>query len=179
MRKIVVLTIGRPHTPYLRKEEIVISFWYKKKSSTDVSTNPADPIGSTTVLPKTHKEPNRRRSEKVTLRMTPEEREMLRSRASLAGLSQTDLIFSSIQNGIFIILDEALPLLIELRKQGINLNQVVRHLHQLDLRDPTILEQAIHSCVTAQTELVQFCRRWNIQLKKEADVHRDSHHKSV
>lgn len=104
---------------------------------------------------------------------------MLRSRASLAGLSQTDLIFSSIQNGIFIILDEALPLLIELRKQGINLNQVVRHLHQLDLSDPRMLEQAIRSCITAQTELVRFLQRWNIQLKKEVDTHRDSHHKAV
>ena len=111
--------------------------------------------------------------------MTPEERELLRSRAALVGLSQTDLIFTSIQNGVFVVLDEALPLLLELRKQGVNLNQVVRYLHQLELADPMVLEQAICSCIAAQTELVRFCRKWNIQLKKEDDVHRNSNDAGV
>lgn len=143
--------------------------------STELSTPPIAVIAS----PQAHKEPNRRRSEKVTLRMTPEERELLRSKAALVGLTQTDLIFSSIQNGVFIILDDALPLLIELRKQGVNLNQVVRHLHQLELADPTILEQAIRNCITAQTELVRFVKKWDIKIKKEADAYRDSNHKGI
>ncbi len=171
--------MGSPHTPKLMKEEINISLFNRRKNTAETQTISASlPILSDE--PKTmRKVSNRRRSEKITLRMTPEERELLRSRASLVGMSQTDLIVLSIQNGMFIVLDEALPLLLELRKQGVNLNQVVRYLHQQALIDPAMLQQAIKNCVVAQTELVRFCRKWNVRLKKEVDTYRNSNNNCV
>ena len=171
--------MGRPHTPKLMKEEINISLFNRRKNTAETQTISASLPILSDESKTMRKVSNRRRSEKITLRMTPEERELLRSRASLVGMSQTDLIVLSIQNGMFIVLDEALPLLLELRKQGVNLNQVVRYLHQQALIDPAMLQQAIKNCVVAQTELVRFCRKWNVRLKKEVDTYRNSNNNCV
>lgn len=156
-----------------------ISFWIKQKKSADVSVASADaPILQSETKP-IAKGPNRKRSEKITLRMTPEERELLRSRAALVGMSQTDLVFAAIENRVFVVMDDVPELLMELRKQGVNLNQLTRRVNQHDHVQTFKIQQAIASCVDAQKEVIRFCRKWNVRIRKKVDNNRNHYHNGL
>ena len=80
-------------------------------------------------MPASKPKPNRKRSERLCLGLTPAEKNMISTAAKEAGMSQTDFLVASVK-GTRIVVITALPeLLLELSRQGNNLNQVTRCLN--------------------------------------------------
>lgn len=74
---------------------------------------------------------NRTRNKSVTLRMTDEEfaffqKQMERAKAK----NQTDFFLAVLRKKPITVIEDLQPLLVELKKQGINLNQAVRHFNE-------------------------------------------------
>ena len=66
----------------------------------------------------------RKRSETLTVRLTRQEKEMIKKRASQAGLSLTDYIVAvSLQTQITVC-EDVKPLIMELKRIGNNVNQI-------------------------------------------------------
>ena len=114
-------------------------------------------------------EPVRRRSENLRLRLTPEELAYLTEQANAAGMSRTDYIMAAAEGSPVIVIDEVPKLLMELRRQGANLNQMVRLAHQTHSVDLPELKAAVQRCAEAQAEVVRMCDHWNMKLRKETE----------
>lgn len=112
-------------------------------------------------------EPHRRRSETMKLRLTPEELEYLTQQAETAGMSRTDYIMATAKGSPVIVIDDVPQLLLELRRQGANLNQAVRLAHQAHSADLPELQAAVQRCSEAQAEIRRMCDYWNMKLRKE------------
>lgn len=57
----------------------------------------------------------------------------------------------------------------ELRRQGANLNQMVRLAHQTHSVDLPELKAAVQRCAEAQAEIVRMCDYWNMKLRKKTE----------
>lgn len=66
-----------------------------------------------------------------------------------------------------IVIDNVPQLLVELRRQGANLNQMVRLAHQTHSANLPELRAAVQRCAEAQAEVVRMCDHWNMKLRKE------------
>lgn len=74
--------------------------------------------------------PNRTRNKAVTLRMTEEEYAFFREQMERAKeKNQTDFFLAVLRKKKIIVIDELVPVLAELKRQGNNLNQIARQLH--------------------------------------------------
>ena len=116
--------------------------------------------------PVSKRKPNRERSERLSLGLTPEEKNMISDGAKAAGMSRTDFVIAAVK-GTKVVVISALPeLLLELSRQGNNLNQLTRHINQRGYVSRETIERTCQSCRSAYTELVQFVDRWDIKLKQ-------------
>lgn len=123
---------------------------------------------------------NRKRTERLSLGLTPEEKDLINTIAKEAGVSRTDLIINSVQ-GKHIIMISGLPeVLLELSRQGNNLNQIARRLNERSYVNYEHIEEACRACQRAYENLVQFVDNWNIKLKKmEEKENADSESESI
>lgn len=80
-------------------------------------------------MPVSKPKPNRRRSERLSLSLTPDEKVMIRSAAEDAGMSQTDFIIASVKRTRIVVITALPEALLELSRQGNNLNQIARCLN--------------------------------------------------
>lgn len=156
-----------------------MAFWNTQKPAQKPVPEPApvvDPEPMTTALepqpepPADRKpEPQRRRSETMKLRLTPDELAYLNQQAEAAGMSRTDYIMAAAEGSPVIVIDEVPQLLMELRRQGANLNQMVRLAHQTHSVDLPELKAAVQRCAEAQAEVVRMCDHWNMTLRKKTE----------
>ena len=71
---------------------------------------------------------NRTRNKAVTIRMTEEEYALFETHRQKAKTkNQTDFFMECLKNKPIIVIEDLKPVLIELKHQGINLNQIARH----------------------------------------------------
>lgn len=110
---------------------------------------------------------NLHQTDQFLLRMTREDREILRSGALAAGVSQTHYINELIRNGVVVVIDDVMPLLLELRAQGANLHHLASHLDQIDYIDPMLIDEAINSCINTQTAIVDYLRKWDAHIRRK------------
>ena len=110
---------------------------------------------------------NLHQTDQFLLRMTREDREILRSRALTAGVSQTHYVNELIRNGVVVVIDDVMPLLLDLRAQGASLHHLASHIDQIDCIDPMLIDQAINSCINAQTDIVDYLLKWDADVQKE------------
>lgn len=74
---------------------------------------------------------NRTRNKAVTLRMTVDELAFFQSQFQKSGAkNQTDFLLALLRDKPIIVIDELAPFLAELKRQGNNLNQITRALHE-------------------------------------------------
>lgn len=74
---------------------------------------------------------NRTRNKAVTLRMTAEELALFQSQFQKSGKkNQTDFLLGLLKGKPIVVVDELAPCLAELKRQGNNLNQIARSLHE-------------------------------------------------
>lgn len=114
-------------------------------------------------------DPQRRRSEVMKLRLTPEELAYLTEQAEAAGVSRTDYIMAAAKGSPVIVIEDIPKLLQELRRQGANLNQMVRLAHQEQSTNLPELMAAVDRCVKTQAEITMLCHHWHVKLFEKTE----------
>lgn len=98
---------------------------------------------------------NRTRNKAVTLRLTEEEfafyeKKFIKSKAK----NQTDFFLAALDKKPIVVIEEYKELLVELKRQGINLNQVARKMNEGNqIADE--LERAIENCNAVYKKLLE------------------------
>jgi len=113
---------------------------------------------------KQREEPQRKRSTQVIIRFTPEELEEFNKAVALSGKSRPDFILDTIREHPTIVCEGLPELMVELKKQGVNLNQAMKLANEMhDTRRGEIYE-AIKKQGAAVGLVVDFIDRWNIKI---------------
>jgi len=92
----------------------------------------------------TKKEYNRQRNHQIIIRFSDEELAELNEAISKSGLSKTDFFLQNLRQANIIIVDDLKDICVELKKQGINLNQALRHYHETGFTEK--IKTAIYNC---------------------------------
>ncbi|MEE0874820.1 MAG: plasmid mobilization relaxosome protein MobC [Ruminococcus sp.] len=72
----------------------------------------------------------RTRSHQVSFRLNDKEYALLQRKLAASGLSLTEFFIETISKGKVIVINDFIPLLSELKRQGVNLNQLTRRINQ-------------------------------------------------
>ena len=112
------------------------------------------------------KKVNRKRTERLCLGLTPEEKKLITDSAESVEMSRTDFILNAVEGNRIMVMAGLYEVLLELNRQGNNLNQVARKLNQNGLVNGTEVEKTCRLCQNAYEQLVRFVDRWNIVLVK-------------
>ena len=112
------------------------------------------------------KKAKRRRTERLCLGLTPEEKELINNAAKVAGMSRTDYILNSVKGTRVVVISSLQEVLIELSRQGNNLNQVARCLNQRGHVSRETIERTCQSCRNAYQQLVNFVDHHDVKLKR-------------
>ena len=72
----------------------------------------------------------RTRSHQVSFRLNDKEYAMLQRKHAASGKSLTEFFIETISKGKVIVISDYVPLLSELKRQGVNLNQLARRANQ-------------------------------------------------
>ena len=110
---------------------------------------------------------NRKRTERLSLCLTEEEKRFITDTAKEAGICRTDLIMKAIRAQKPIVITGAAEILLELNRQGNNLNQLSRRVNSYNHVSNTEIQQTTAACREAYREVVHFINTWNIKLKQE------------
>lgn len=92
----------------------------------------------------TKKEYNRKRNNQIVIRFSDEELIELNEKISQSKLNKTDFFLQVLRRGNVIVYSELQDICAELKKQGINLNQALRHYHETGFDEE--LKTAIQNC---------------------------------
>ena len=82
----------------------------------------------------------RTRSHQVSFRLNDKEYALLQRKLAASGKSLTEFFIEAIREKKIIIINDFLPLLGELKRQGVNLNQLMRRINQFS---PTTEQEII------------------------------------
>lgn len=121
------------------------------------------------IVVKRPKAVNRKRCERLSICLTPDEKKMIQSQANKAGMTMTDFVIASAEAKRIIVITGLPELLLEINRHGNNLNQLTRRVHQHANISSAEIMSTCRACRNAYMELVRFVDYWNIRLKKEAD----------
>ena len=105
-----------------------------------------------------------RRNKTVQIRMTESEVARLKQAAGEANMSMADFIMACIDQSPVVVVKGVPTLLLELRKQGVNLNQVARIANEK--RHVTADDVQILAETVARTRqlVMDFCNDWDAQI---------------
>ena len=90
------------------------------------------------------KEYQRQRANQIIVRFSDEELAELNEAIAESGLSKTDFFLQLLRKKNIIIVSDLKEICIELKRQGINLNQGLRHYHETGFTEK--IKNAIHNC---------------------------------
>jgi len=92
----------------------------------------------------TKKEYNRQRGKQIIIRFSEEELTEINQAIKESGLSKADFFLQVLRKKNIIIVSDLKEICFELKKQGINLNQALRHYHETKFTEE--IEKAIRKC---------------------------------
>lgn len=151
-------------------------FWKKQKPTEISAPVPAaesqlpfesEPQSESSIEVPKKPEPNRSRSERLTLRLTEEEYDYITEQAKLAQMSKTDYLLKVAHDRPAVVIEDIPALLVELRRQGVNLNQLTRLANQTQSTNLPQIEEVLINCELAQNSLLELCAEWDIKLRKK------------
>ena len=90
------------------------------------------------------KEYQRQRANQIIVRFSDEELAELNEAIAESGLSKTDFFLQLLRKKNIIIVSDLKEICIELKRQGINLNQALRHYHETEFTKK--IKNAIQNC---------------------------------
>ena len=96
----------------------------------------------------------RKRSHQVSFRLSDKEYALLQKKLSVSGLSLTGFFIETIRGKEIIIISDFLPMLGELKRQGVNLNQLVRRVNQFSPVAEKEILTTLQECQTTYRKLI-------------------------
>ena len=94
------------------------------------------------------------RSHQVSFRLSDKEYALLQKKLTASGLSLTEFFIETIRGKEIIIISDFLPLLGELKRQGVNLNQIVRRVNQFSPVAEKEILTTLQECQTTYRKLI-------------------------
>ncbi len=107
----------------------------------------------------------RKRKNQIIFRCSDEELELINEVTQKSGLSRTDFFLSVLKNGSVIIIEDLQDICIELKKQGINLNQALRFAYQYG--DNSDLMKVVRNCNDLYEQTKELCLAIESKAKKK------------
>ena len=94
------------------------------------------------------------RSHQVSFRLSDKEYALLQKKLTASGLSLTEFFIETIRGKEIIIISDFLPMLGELKRQGVNLNQLVRRVNQFSPVAEKEILTTLQECQTTYRKLI-------------------------
>ena len=101
---------------------------------------------------------NRSRSVRFEFRCTPEEAKIINEKAAAAGMNRTEFLIKSLSEKEITVIEDLQPLLFELRREGVNLNQCLRVANYDENKFPE-LNEAIKNCNELYLKLLEIYKK--------------------
>ena len=95
----------------------------------------------------------RTRSHQVSFRLNDKEYALLQRKLAASGLSLTEFFLETIRKGQVIVINDFIPLLSELKRQGVNLNQLTRRINQFSPTTEREIITALQECQNTYRKL--------------------------
>ena len=93
------------------------------------------------------------RSHQVSFRLNDKEYALLQRKLATSGKSLTEFFIETISKGKVIIISDFIPLLSELKRQGVNLNQLTRRINQFSPTTEREIITALQECQNTYRKL--------------------------
>ena len=97
----------------------------------------------------------RTRSNQVSFRLSDKEYALLQRKLAASGMSLTEFFIETIRGKEIIIISDFLPLLGELKRQGVNLNQLVRKVNQFSPVSEQEILITLQECQDTYRKLIE------------------------
>ena len=95
----------------------------------------------------------RTRSHQVSFRLNDKEYALLQRKLAASGMSLTEFFIETISKGKEIVISDFVPLLSELKRQGVNLNQLARRANQFSPMTEREIITALQECQNTYRKL--------------------------
>ena len=95
----------------------------------------------------------RTRSHQVSFRLNDKEFALLQGKLAASGMSLTEFFIETISKGKVIVISNFIPLLSELKRQGVNLNQLTRRINQFSPTTEREIITALQECQNTYRKL--------------------------
>ena len=97
----------------------------------------------------------RKRSHQVSFRLSDKEYALLQRKLAASGLSLTEFFIETISKGKVIVINDFIPLLLELKRQGVNLNQLTRRINQFSPTSEREIITTLQQCQNTYRRLYE------------------------
>ena len=97
----------------------------------------------------------RTRSHQVSFRLSDKEYALLQRKLAASGMSLTEFFIETISKGKVIVISDFVPLLSELKRQGVNLNQLTRRINQFSPTTEREIITALQECQNTYRRLYE------------------------
>ena len=101
----------------------------------------------------------RTRSHQVSFRLSDKEYALLQKKLAASGMSVTDFFVETIRGKEIIIISDFLPLLGELKRQGVNLNQLTRRINQFSPTTEQEIITTLQQCQNSYRKLIELSKK--------------------
>ena len=95
------------------------------------------------------------RSHQVSFRLSDKEYALLQRKLAASGLSLTEFFIETISKGKLIVINDFIPLLSELKRQGVNLNQLTRRINQFSQTSEREIMTTLQQCQNTYRRLYE------------------------
>ena len=97
----------------------------------------------------------RTRSHQVSFRLSEKEYALLQRKLAASGMSLTEFFIETISKGKVIVINDFIPLLLELKRQGVNLNQLARRANQFSPLSEHEIITTLQQCQNSYRKLIE------------------------
>ena len=101
----------------------------------------------------------RTRSHQVSFRLNDKEFALLQGKLTASGMSLTEFFIETIREKKIIIISDFLPLLGELKRQGVNLNQLMRRINQFSPTTEQEIITTLQQCQNTYRRLFELSKK--------------------
>ena len=99
------------------------------------------------------------RSHQVSFRLNDKEYALLQRKHAASGKSLTEFFIETISKGKLIVINDFIPLLSELKRQGVNLNQLTRRINQFSPMTEQELLTTLQQCQNTYRRLYELSKK--------------------
>ncbi len=101
----------------------------------------------------------RTRSHQVSFRLNDKEFALLQGKLTASGKSLTEFFIETISKGKVIVINDFMPLLSELKRQGVNLNQLTRKINQFSPTTEQEIMNTLQQCQNTYRRLYELQKK--------------------